>query len=76
MPDTRRKDANWILNIDPEGKVSTEDARLAVLMDIRDELKRLNTLLHCGNFMAIPHYLDKIRLNTRKPVKRKLRAKG
>lgn len=39
---------------------------LQVLMDIRDELKRLNGLLHCSNFTAIPHTLAAIKRNTTK----------
>jgi hypothetical protein len=43
-------------------------------MDLRDEMKRLNNLLHCQNFLAIPYHLERIRLNTRKPKKRKKRT--
>ncbi len=72
MPvDTRSRDVSWTLNLLPSGRVSTDDAQLAVLMDIRDELKRLNSLLHCGNFMRIPRILDRISANTHKPKKRK-----
>jgi hypothetical protein len=52
--------------------MSYEAAQLAVLMDLRDELKRLNGLLHCSNFLAIPARLEAIRINTRK----KRRVKG
>lgn len=34
---------------------------LQVLMDIRDELQRMNAVLHCPNFTAIPSKLDAIR---------------
>lgn len=40
---------------------------LQVLMDIRDELVRLNSLLHCPNFQRIPFKLDRISKNTAKP---------
>lgn len=47
-------------------------AQLGMLMDICDELKKLNTLLHCSNFTAIPGKLDRIRIATaRIPAKRK-----
>lgn len=60
----RHKDVNWNL---PEGFIETwEQANTAVLMDIRDELKRLNGLFHCLNFMSIPNKLDAIRRNTAK----------
>lgn len=36
-------------------------AQLAVLMDIRDELKKLNKLLYCSNFTGIPTTLRSIR---------------
>lgn len=72
MTDTRKKDANWSLNVRPDGNVaSMADAQLAVLMDIRDELKKLNQLLYCTNFMDIPLKLDAIRKNTTKPRKAK-----
>ena len=43
-----------------------------VLQDIRDELQKLNSLLHCHRFVAIPHTLNVIRKNT---TKRKTKAK-
>lgn len=36
-----------------------------VLMDIRDELRKMNALLHCQNFIAIPRVLSEIRAATR-----------
>ena len=64
----RHKNANWNL---PEPKVETwEQASLAVLMDIRDELQSMNAILHCHNFMRIPQTLDEIRRNTAKKKKR------
>lgn len=62
----RRKDVDWNL---PEGsEFYWSHVQIAVLMDIRDELKRLNSLLHCHNFTGIPHVLRGIRakLPTRK----------
>ena len=51
-----------------DGPVPTwERAGIAVLMDIRDELQRLNRLLSCPNFVGIPHTL--------KTISRKLPAK-
>ena len=44
---------------------------LAVIMDIRDELQRLNRLLSCPNFTAIPTTLRSIRRNTAKPREKK-----
>ena len=68
--DRRKKDTNWALKIDGNGYTTTPDAQLAVLMDIRDELKQLNRLLHCPNFTRMPYALDRIRLNTKKRKRR------
>jgi hypothetical protein len=64
----RHKDSDWTL---PE-QVSWQTANLAVLMDIRDELKTvaaelnsLNRLLNCRNFLHIPRKLERIANNTR-----------
>lgn len=73
----RHKDYKWDL---PEGRpISTggnnhswESIHAALLMDLRDELKRLNSLLHCVNFMEMPGYLRQIATNTTK----KKRTKG
>ena len=75
MADTRHKDSNWRLPTNSAGQISEwQYVPIAVLMDIRDELKRLNALLHCHNFTDIPHKLDRIKRNTAK--KRKPRAVG
>lgn len=64
----RHKDANWNLS-DP---VHTYDeVQTAVLMDLRDELKKLNGTLQCTNFLNIPYKLDRIVRNTTKPRKRR-----
>ena len=68
MADTRRKDRTWIVTDDSTGaRVGTWDqVQVALLMDLRDELKKLNALLHCHNFVAIPQKLDAIKRNTTK----------
>ncbi len=71
MTDTRRKDLNWDVTNDKGTVTSWEAVAVAVLMDIRDEMKRLNSLLHCGNFIAIPQILRRVSLNTAKPKKKK-----
>jgi hypothetical protein len=64
----RHKDTGWIL---PGPKVENwEQAGVAVMMDIRDELKQLNRLLACPNFIGIPATLHRIELNTRKRRKK------
>lgn len=75
--DTRQKDKEWFVADPNTGSVpSWEREQLAVLMDIRDELKRLNgllrgRLLHCSNFIGIPSALNAIRRNTTRPRKSK-----
>ena len=65
MPDTRRKNIDWTLEASPKPP-GMDGARLAVLMDIRDELQTLNGILNCRNFLRIPYVLDEIKRNTTK----------
>ncbi len=72
--DRRCRNISWEV-ADPNGDIPTwERISIAVLMDIRDELQRLNRTLDCPNFQQIPHTLDAIRRNTakKKPLKRKV----
>lgn len=64
----RHKDTNWNL---PDRVETWEQAQVALLMDIRSELKALNSTLSCYNFLRIPRVLDSIRKNTVKPRRRK-----
>lgn len=60
------KDTEWTCE-GPNGRIlSWEAAQTSVLMDLRDELKQLNRLLNCGNFLDIPNILRRIERNTRK----------
>lgn len=64
----RHPNANW--NLPEDGpKVSWECVHAAILMDLRDELQKLNRLLHCADFKAIPGKLDRIGRNTEKKKK-------
>lgn len=61
----RHANVSWSL---PEGVPSKgatvhsyQDIHTALLMDIRDELQKLNGLLHCHNFTGIPTTLKSIR---------------
>jgi hypothetical protein len=51
MADTRHKNAIWNCG----ETCSVEQAQLAVLMDIRDELKQLNLVFACQNFRSLPN---------------------
>jgi hypothetical protein len=64
----RHKNSNWNLPFTLE---NWEQASVAVLMDIRDELRNLNQLLNCPNALRIPRILDAIVVNTRKARKKK-----
>lgn len=57
----RYKNVDWNFHgNESDTTVPVDRIKMALLMDIRDELQRLNTLLHCPNFMSIPHKLDRI----------------
>lgn len=61
MADTRHKNENWNLGeSNANNCVSWQQMHMALLMDIRDELQKLNALLHCGNFLAIPERLQRM----------------
>lgn len=53
----RKKDVNWTI---PD-QATWDGAQTAVFMDLRDELKKLNALLGCQNFIDVPEILRDIR---------------
>ena len=59
----RHDNVNWTL---PDETLTWEQASAAILMDVRDELRQLNRLLRCHNFLAIPFKLERIARNTTK----------
>ena len=74
MANRRQKDISWYVtddagNLYPQIK---EGVFAAVLMDIRDELKRLNATMECHNTRDIPRILRAIRAHTsRLPAKKR-----
>jgi len=66
MSDKRRKNVDWDIGDD----LTWDKVKLAVLMDIRDELQTLNRLLGCSNFVNIPNVLIAIKANTAKPKRK------
>jgi len=63
----RHRNGNWNL---PDGKVETWDqVQVAVLMDIRDELQKLNRLMECSNVRAGFIALQRIDKRLAKKVK-------
>jgi len=65
-------------NVECENRFSWDQIHAGILagilMDIRDELCKLNRLLGCPNFLDVPHILRRISQHTAKP-KRKKRSK-
>lgn len=67
----RHKNANWQLPTNDLGVIESWDhVKIAVLMDIRDELQTLNRLIGCPNFTSIPSELRRISLNTTRKLRR------
>lgn len=61
MSDTRHKNTNWELPTSETGRIKDwAYVNIAVLMDIRDELQKLNRVFECQNFIRIPQKLDTI----------------
>lgn len=56
-----RANQTWI--IPEEGLIPTDKATLAVLMDIRAELRQVNRIIGCPNCTNIPHILEAIQKN-------------
>lgn len=62
MLDRRQtKDNEYRVWKNEDGTWEVGYCQLTVLMDIRDELKKLNAVLHCPNFLGIPHELRQIK---------------
>lgn len=66
----RCRDYNWRVSNDGSNALSVEHAILAVLMDVRDELKLMNQRLQCRETQMIPKYLRDIRRNTTRKKRR------
>ena len=73
MPDFRNTEWN-LAESDNRTIASWEKVSIAVLMDIRRELRALNALLACPNFTGIPRTLKRISANTAKPKRKKRTA--
>ena len=68
-----RANINWTI---PAGPLRFPHAQLAVLMDIRRELQKLNQVFERSNALAIPGLLRRIEVNTRRPKPTRRRAAG
>lgn len=69
------RNVDWNVKPDFDGQYAWAAAQLAVLMDVRAELQKLNSLLHCDNAVAIPRILRDIRRRLPQP-KAKRGTKG
>ena len=68
------RDLDWTIAINDDNTWPSDKIQIALLADIRAELKRLNAVLHCPNFLEVPALLRHIKRNTTK--KRKPKAVG
>lgn len=67
------KNIDWDIPVTSTGNIADWDAvRTSVLMDVRDnlvdvrnELQKLNSLLHCQNFIDIPNILRRVDVSAR-----------
>lgn len=60
------RDWDWQLWQEDNGGFGNDQVTHAILMDIRRELRRLNNVIQCTNFIRIPAVLDEIKRNTKK----------
>lgn len=61
---------DWRHTQSERGTYSYEQVHAILLQEIRDELKRLNALLHCSNFTQLPQVVRRLdrRLSTKMPL--------
>lgn len=71
MKKTREETKNltFSLNVNEDNGWQRDAMMVVLLMDVRDELQRLNGLLHCSNFTGIPGTLRTI--SRKMPARRK-----
>lgn len=68
-------DIDWALATNDKGQIADwHMVKVAVLMDIREELRTLNRLLACPNFIQIPATLRSI--SRKLPAKRRRATKA
>lgn len=64
VPYGPRSSAEWSIRLNDDGTISEEQLQIVLLMDIREELRKLNQLLGCSNFTQLPQVLRTVRANT------------
>lgn len=70
---TELKGRSWNIWMNDDGSIPVEQLQVLLLQEVRDELKSMNSILHCTNFLDIPWILKQIKLNTNKPKTKKLK---
>lgn len=71
---TRNKNWNIYGVVSADDTVTLKDSETVfkvLLMDLRDELQKLNAVFACHNFQQVPAVLRQIRANTSKPKRKK-----
>ena len=62
---------NWGVWSNADGTWDSDDVQRAILLDIRRELRKINTVLECKNTLRIPQMLAEIAANTRRPRRKR-----
>lgn len=75
MADRRKFNVDWQLGDENGDNLTWTHVQVAVLMDIRRELQRLNALLHCHNATSIPVTLREIRAAVNKVARNTTKKK-
>lgn len=66
------RNANWIVHSDAFGNYTYDNIKIALLMDIREELRIVRQRLSCAEFLTIPRILQNIQAYTNRiPIKAK-----
>lgn len=60
-PASNRYRKDWRINTRDDGyQIKFEEIQIVLLQEIRDELKKLNAVLNCRNFLLVPTTLRAI----------------
>jgi hypothetical protein len=66
-----KRNVSWAFWKYDDGSLNMETVNAIILLDIREELKTLNRVFACQNFLQVPKVLRDIRRNTTKKPKKK-----
>ena len=65
MSERKQKDWTWKVEPNAEGGYTREQAMLSTLMDLRDELKEINTQMRASQFCTLRADVDRIERTVR-----------